>query len=202
MNKISEIISYIPASENPLSADVGIIHGETCEWLFDVGSSDESAEIINNISRPKNVVLSHFHTDHSSNLSRISYSRLYCGNFSCKKFQSGISVNKPVIINDGVALTVFPIPCCHAKGSVGLLVNDYAFLGDAVYGTHKNGNAVYNSTQLKATIDTLKNLNSRYFLISHDKKFIHDKFEIIENLEKIYAMRTPDAPYIKITSAD
>ena len=39
-------IEYIKATDNPLSADVGIIRGSDCMWLYDVGSSDTSAEII------------------------------------------------------------------------------------------------------------------------------------------------------------
>ena len=37
-------ISYIPASNTPLSADVGIIEGEEFFYLFDVGADEVVAE--------------------------------------------------------------------------------------------------------------------------------------------------------------
>ena len=38
---ITDNISYIPASKNPLSADVVIIEGEEYLYLFDVGNNEE-----------------------------------------------------------------------------------------------------------------------------------------------------------------
>ena len=38
IQQISDKISYIPATENPLSADIGIIRDGGQTWLFDVGN--------------------------------------------------------------------------------------------------------------------------------------------------------------------
>ena len=38
--RINEKISYIPAADEPLSADVGIIRDEGKLWLFDVGCGE------------------------------------------------------------------------------------------------------------------------------------------------------------------
>ena len=42
--KINDRISYIKATEKPLSADVGIVEGDEFIWIFDVGA-DESVPI-------------------------------------------------------------------------------------------------------------------------------------------------------------
>ena len=42
---IAPKISYIPASNAPLSADVGIIEGEEFFYLFDVGADELAAEL-------------------------------------------------------------------------------------------------------------------------------------------------------------
>ena len=60
--RISDKISYIPATENPLSADIGIIRDGGQTWLFDVG---DSAAAIDGLSGSFQVVLSHFHGDHT-----------------------------------------------------------------------------------------------------------------------------------------
>ena len=38
--RINGKISYIKASENPLSADIGIIRENGTTWLFDVGGAE------------------------------------------------------------------------------------------------------------------------------------------------------------------
>lgn len=41
MVRIDDIISYIPACDEPLSADVGVITGIKKTWLFDVMKKQE-----------------------------------------------------------------------------------------------------------------------------------------------------------------
>ena len=41
---ISERISYIEATEEPLSADIGIIRCGDTEWLYDVGNDLRSLD--------------------------------------------------------------------------------------------------------------------------------------------------------------
>ena len=43
--KITEQISYCPATEEPLSADVGFIRCGEEWWIYDVGSSTEAAAV-------------------------------------------------------------------------------------------------------------------------------------------------------------
>ncbi len=194
--KITENISYIKASENPLSADVGIVEGENFVWLFDVGANDFAHTEVNAINKPKNAVLSHFHPDHIGNLDKTKLNEIYqCANtFGYTK--RGICVTEDVYIEDGITLHLFPIPSSHAKGSLGLEVGEYAFLGDAAYSTMKKGKVCYNSSVLKEEIDLLKKLKAKYFLISHDEKFVKTKEEVISELSEIYSKRDPKESYI------
>ena len=50
---ISERISYIKATENPLSADIGMVLGEEYLWLFDIGADKAALEEVLKIQKPK-----------------------------------------------------------------------------------------------------------------------------------------------------
>ena len=196
--KITDRISYIKATEKPLSADVGIIEGDEFCWIFDVGA-DESVPIsLNKIQKPKNAVISHFHPDHMSNLEHVDLNEVYLGANTFKYAKRGTVVDKDVFIDDGITIHIFPLPSSHAKGSLGMEIGDYAFLGDATYSTMKQGKVCYNASVLKEEIAVLKNLSAKFFLISHDEKFIRPKEEIIEELEEIYKKRDPKESYICI----
>ena len=55
--KIADRISYIKATGNPLSADIGIVEGNEFIWLFDIGA-DESVPIsLNFFEKPKKLVM-------------------------------------------------------------------------------------------------------------------------------------------------
>ena len=64
MMQITNKISYIKATDNPLSADIGIIDGNKYCWIFDVGNCEEARLKLSDIQKPKAVVLSHFHPNH------------------------------------------------------------------------------------------------------------------------------------------
>lgn len=196
--RINEKISYLPATENPLSADVGIIEGEKAVWLFDLGCGTAAEETINRIKKPKNAVISHFHPDHTANAEKVSLSEIYLGANTFKYLKRGKTVESDLFIEDGISLRIFLLPSSHAKGSLGLEVGDYAFLGDAVYSTAKQGRPCYNSSVLKEEIAVLKNLSAKYFLISHDERFIRTKEEVIVELEEIYSKRDPKESFIWI----
>ena len=94
-------------------------------------------------------------------------------------------------------LRIFPLQSSHAKGSLGLEVNgEYAFLGDGVYPGTKNGKACYNASVLKEEIAVLKNLEAKYFLLSHDENFVRKKEDVLKDLEDIYSQRNPRESYI------
>ena len=89
-NKITEQISYIKASDNPLSADVILVEGEEYLYVFDVGNNEQVAEYLNSLPKKKKVILSHFHTDHIGNIGRVKWESVYFGANTEKYFQQYI----------------------------------------------------------------------------------------------------------------
>lgn len=84
---ITDRISYIKASENPLSADVILVDGQKYLYVFDVGNNEQVAEYLNSIPKKKRVILSHFHTDHMGNIGRVEWESVYFGGNTEKYFQ-------------------------------------------------------------------------------------------------------------------
>ena len=199
VKSIDENIGYIKASSDPLSADVGIVRGKRFTWIFDVGADDEVCDYINGIEGPKAVVISHFHQDHMTNLSRIKYDELYVGDFTFTKTKSGTVVKDELVIDDGIKVHLKAIPSSHAKGSLIMEINEeYVFLGDSVYCTSKNGTAVYNATLLNMEIRALKEIKAELFLLSHANIFVKRKETLIRGLEYIYNRRKNNDPYITV----
>ncbi|MBR6476953.1 MAG: hypothetical protein IKS85_00760 [Lachnospiraceae bacterium] len=189
---INDKISYIECSEEPLSADVGIIRDGKEIWLFDVGNDQRSIE---GLSGQYHVVLSHFHQDHVGNLDKIGIKKLYVSKETQKHVNfPGEIVEKDIYVGN---LHVFPLRSSHAKGSLGLEVNEtYAFVGDALYCKAKNGKRCYNAQLLREEIDKLKELKANYLLASHHPGLIRKKDEVIAELEKIFARRKQWDPEI------
>lgn len=161
--KLTDRIHYLQMSNDPLSADVVAVRGDSAWWIFDVGACDEAAQFINELPRvlvddaanlakrdnganlAKNVVISHFHRDHLLNVQRmcggeisLDINALYVGAYTSKTFGEieGVAKNvvmEPLAFDDGVQIQILPMPNSHAKGSLALIVDDYVFLGDATY---------------------------------------------------------------------
>lgn len=190
---IHKKISYIPASEPPLSADIGIIQDNGRTWLYDVGN-DENA--IAQLRGSYSVVLSHFHRDHIGNLDKVPSDELYVSKETYAHTQRGTIVTGSLTIGN---LRIFPLPSSHTKGCLGLEVDaTYAFVGDALYSKVKDGCYVYNAQLLKEEIAVLKSLHAPYLLVSHFPGLIRRKEDVIQELEEIYAMRSPDSSEIRV----
>lgn len=196
--KIADRISHIKATGNPLSADIGIVEGNEFIWLFDIGADESVPMSLNLFEKPKKLVISHFHPDHMGNLEHVGLSEVYLGANTFKYAKRGTVVDKDIFIDDGIKIHIFPLPSSHAKGSLGMETGDYAFLGDGIYSTMKQGRVCYNASVLKEEIEVLKKLSAKFFLISHDERFIYQKEEIIAELEEIYSRRDPKESYIWI----
>ena len=84
---ITDQISYIKASDKPLSADVILVEGQEYLYVFDVGNNEQVAEYINSLSKKKRVILSHFHTDHMGNIGRVAWETVFFGANTEKYFQ-------------------------------------------------------------------------------------------------------------------
>lgn len=85
--KITEQISYIKASDNPLSADVILVEGQEYLYVFDVGNNEQVAEYLNSLPQKKRVILSHFHTDHMGNIGRVQWENVFFGTNTERYFQ-------------------------------------------------------------------------------------------------------------------
>ena len=190
---ISERISYIEATEEPLSADIGIIRCGDTEWLYDVGNDERS---LAGLDGQYNVVLSHFHQDHTGSLDKIRVGELYVSGATFRHTGWGTVVNGELTIGD---LRIFQIPSSHTKGCLGLEIgNEYAFVGDALYCKAKDGHYVYNAQLLKDEIEVLKRLKASKLLVSHFKGLVRTKDEVIAELEQIYSKKEKNNPYIRV----
>ena len=196
---IDKRLSYWKASQDPLSADVGVLEGDKYTWIFDVGNSPEAVRCIRSLSGPKRVVLSHFHQDHIGNWREVPFETLYQGAHTFRYTGVGEVIRDGLALEDGAQIRLFAIPSSHAKGCIGMEVDEtYAFLGDATYCTAKNpqGRLAYNANLLADEIAVLRSLRSSYFLLSHNDAFVRPKADVLAELEEIYARRDPQNPYI------
>ena len=190
---INERISYIEATEEPLSADIGIIRCGDTEWLYDVGNDVRS---LDGLDGQYNVVLSHFHQDHTGSLDKIRVGELYVSGATFRHTGWGTVVNGELTIGD---LRIFQIPSSHTKGCLGLEIgNEYAFVGDALYCKAKDGHYAYNAQLLKDEIEVLKELKASKLLVSHFKGLVRPKDEVIAELEQIYSKREKNNPDIRV----
>ena len=203
VKRIDDKISFLPCSEEPLSAEVYLIRGKAYTYVVDVGSSDRAYEIINAIDKKK-IIITHFHDDHMKNLKRLDISEdmLFLGDHTEKILESrvysdefvkcGTVVKKSLEMTDGIKLQICPIPSSHAKGSLGVIVcNEYLLIGDGYYCSSKG----YNVSLLHDEISVLKSLDFTKVIMSHDEK-VYSKEEILSELEAIYAKKDKSSPFI------
>ena len=192
-NIINEKISYIECSDDPLSADIGIIRNGDAVWLYDVGS-DERA--ISELTGNYNVVLSHFHQDHTGNIGKLNIKEAFVSPETKRHVQMGTVADKDIYIGN---LHIFPLPSSHCKGCLGLEVDEtYAFVGDALYSKFRDGYYIFNTQLVKDEIAVLKSLKAPYLLVSHFKGLIRRRDEVIAELEELYQHRDKNSPEIKI----
>lgn len=184
--RISDNISYIPATEDPLSADIGIIRDGTEIWLYDVGNDPQ---VIAGLNGEYHVVLSHFHADHTGNLGLLRVRDVYVSSETQRHVGTGTVVNGDLYFG---ALHLFPLPSSHCKGCLGLEVEGrYAFVGDALYCKTKNGAYTFSVQLVHDLLAVLKRLTAPNLLVSHFPGMVRPRAEVIAELEALYAMRQP-----------
>ena len=192
-NIINEKISYIECSDDPLSADIGIIRDGDAVWLYDVGS-DERA--ISELTGNYNVVLSHFHQDHTGNIGKLNIKEAFVSPETKRHVQMGTVADKDIYIGN---LHIFPLPSSHCKGCLGLEVDEtYAFIGDALYSKFRDGYYIFNAQLVKEAIAVLKKLKAPYLLVSHFKGLVRRRDEVIAELTELYQHRDKNSPEIKV----
>ena len=192
-NIINEKISYIECSDDPLSADIGIIRDGDAVWLYDVGS-DERA--ISELTGNYNVVLSHFHQDHTGNIGKLNIKEAFVSPETKRHVQMGTVADKDIYIGN---LHIFPLPSSHCKGCLGLEVEEtYAFVGDALYSKFRDGYYIFNAQLVKDAIAVLKKLKAPYLLVSHFGGMVRCRDEVIAELTELYQDRGKNSPEIKV----
>ena len=199
MKIITDRISFLPSSEDPLSADVYVIRGDHRSYIVDVGSCDAAYDLISSIEK-RIIIITHFHDDHMKNLMRLDITdeelyltaqdRKVLGTYAPSK--QGTIVESIIEIRDGVKIVIAPIPSSHAKGSLGVIVDDeYLLLGDGFYCSAKG----YNVSLLSEEIKALKALSFTKVIMSHDET-VYSRDDVMAQLEGFYAKRTKDSPFI------
>ena len=185
MKRLGRFIEYLPASEEPLSADVYFLAGERYCYLFDVGSSVEALEAIRAVEKEKVVILSHFHRDHTGNVEKLDFAKLYVGDLTAKKLGTGTVVGEPVVIRDGIVLEILPCPSPHTGGSLIVNVNhEYTLIADLFYARPPVDREV-----AEKMIRTLETVDTRFFVISHggeENLFGRERF--LEQLRDYFAL--------------
>ena len=193
MIAISDRISCIEATDDPLSADIGIVRDGGKIWLYDVGNDERAVSGLRDSYR---IVLSHFHADHTGNLERLRAEALYVSKETSAHVHAGTVVQSDLTVG---GLHIFPLPSSHAKGCLGLETDEgFAFVGDGLYSRVKDGFYVYNATLLKDEIEVLRSLRAEYLLVSHFRGLVRKKADVLKELSEIYAMRSKNDPEIKV----
>ena len=178
MNVIGNRIKYLPATNNPLSADVYCIEGDEYCYIYDVGNDDRSLRYINQIGKEKVVVLSHHHKDHTGNIVDLHYRDLYVGKKTYETIGTGVIVEDKLTINDGVRIDVIHCVSPHTDGSLIVTIdNEYTLIAD-LYFTRPP----FDKEKAMKMIDSLRSIDTKYFVISHqeDGKVIPKEKLIVE----------------------
>ena len=184
MNTIGNRIEYLPAENDPLSADVYCIEGDQYRYVYDVGNDDRSLQYINELSKERVIILSHYHKDHIGNIEDIHYRNLYVGKKTYEAIGKGVVVEDKITINDGVKIDVILCTSPHTDGSLIVTMdNEYTLIAD-LYFTRPP----FEREKAIKMIETLRDIDAKYFVISHqeDEKVI-PKEKLISELTDYFS---------------
>ncbi len=197
---ITQNISYLPSSTNPLCCDIVFIKTEKSTWIYDVGSSEDALNAINDISGKKNIVISHFHPDHIYNLfnKNLKYDNLFVSKYTKNYSKIGNVIEADFTVEENPEIKIFQFPSSHAKGCLAILCEDYAFLGDGTYAKEKVGHHTYNAQILQKEIEVLKSLPCKFVCLDHDPNFIQKRESLIFLHKAIYSRKKIGNPLISV----
>ena len=165
MNAIGKRIKYLPATNDPLSADVYLVDGDKYCYIYDVGNNENSLHYINQLGKEKIVILSHHHKDHTGNIADLYYRDLYVGKKTHESIGKGIIIEDKLTINDGVKIEIAHCLSPHTDGSLIITVdNEYTLIAD-LYFTRPP----FDKEKAMKMIDSLRSIDTKYFVISHQE---------------------------------
>lgn len=163
LEQIAPRIWRVPPEEEPLSSDAFIIEGDERYYVYDVGASEAAFAAIAALDKPVTAILSHFHRDHTANLSRLTPADTLVGARTRKQLGLGTLVDAPLIIRDGVEIVVQPCVSPHAPGCLIATVNGtHTLIGDLHYARPGKGQG-----EAKGMLNALKSLPTAFFIVSH-----------------------------------
>lgn len=163
---------------------------------------------VNGKKRNINIILSHFHTDHigclNAIIERLGCKNIYQGRYTYKHTNKGLIVEDDIYIeDDNMKLHIFPLPSSHAKGSLGLEINEkYCFIGDGIYAMQKGTKRLYNAGILQDEISVLNGIKADKFMCSHRNPYSSSKTAVIKWLRNIYENRNKENAYIEYADVD
>lgn len=195
MNEINGYLSFLPASEEPLSADVYFIKGKEYNYIVDVGNNEEAFKAVSECGN-RRVIITHFHEDHMGNLPKLDIADddLFVGSYTAKVCKRGTVVREKVSFSDGPLVEIIPMPSSHAKGCLCVLLDhDILLMGDSFYGHIDRG---YNVSLLYDQMKAIRELEFTTAIMSHDTR-THSKKKLIRLLEMYYSRRVPGRDYIE-----
>ena len=183
MKKITDYITYLPASPDPLSADVYFIEGDANCYVFDVGNNEDALQAISATKKEKIVILSHYHKDHTGNIDKLTYKELYVGDLTLETIQKGMVITDEVVIRDGVELMIQHCPSPHTKGSLIVTVNkEYTLIAD-LYFTRVG----YDKELADEMLKKLETLDTKHFVVSHQQgENVFEKQKLIAELKEYF----------------
>ena len=183
MKRINDYLRYIPASEEPLSADVYVIDGNQYCYVYDVGNNETARNALNSISKEKVVILSHYHKDHTGNVGKIDYGALYVGDLTYQTLGKGQAIDGKLMIEDGVRIEIQSCPSPHTEGSLIVTLNqEYTLIGD-LYFTR----TAENNQKAVEMLKTLASIETKYFVVSHqEENAIFEKQVFLEELNAYF----------------
>ena len=203
-------INYIRSYTEPLSADIFIVEGEKNVYMYDTGNGEKSLNDVKNVlcaygDKMVNVILSHFHPDHMGNIDKINKEKIYASANTIKymnekdKELSEIVSDRLEITDGKLNLDIIYLPSSHAKGCIAMNINrEICLLGDATYSTMKAGQIVYNRSLLSEELATLNKIDTKKFVLSHQKELFKSKESVINELKEIYKSSNKNDAYISL----
>ena len=194
--KINDNLARIEHTENPLSADVFVITHNDHTYFFDVGNNEEFLPIMQSYGKAT-IVLSHFHLDHIGSIAKVDCGEIYLSKHTFGYIHQGIIVTEKQTLENGF-LELIPLTSSHSDGSLALNVNhEYCLVGDALYTKEKNGKSVYNVQKLNELIKQLNQIDTQYFVVSHEDE-IKTKEQTLMELKTIYNRRQKNEAFIEM----
>lgn len=172
-------IRYLPAAEEPLSAEVYCIQGKNHTYLYDVGNNNQGLSFIRSVPNLSAAILSHPHKDHTGNVLKTKISTVYVGDRTQEILNFGTIVNETIELEEGIK--IIPCPSVHTPGSLLLNVyGEYCLIGDLFY--HR---PPVNPVLAEQMLEALAGIDTSYFVSSHGcEKQIYPKDYFLAELRK------------------